>query len=61
MIDLLLERPFLGPAVMRVNRPDLRKMTVAPYIVFFRPTGDELQIVRVLHSSRDIDDELAID
>jgi plasmid stabilization system protein ParE len=36
-------------------------MTVAPYIVFFRPTGEELEIVRVLHPSRDIDDELAID
>jgi toxin ParE1/3/4 len=60
-IDLLLERPFLGPAVLRFNRPGLRKMTVAPYIVFYRTAGEELEVVRVLHSSRDIDDELAVD
>jgi len=59
MIDLLLERPFLGSAVGTVNRPGLRKMTVAPYIVFYRPAGTGLELVRVLHSSRDVDVELA--
>lgn len=58
MVGLLLERPFIGPAVVAVNRPGLRKMTVAPYIIFYRPTRDELEIVRVLHSSRDVEAEL---
>ena len=56
--NLLVSRPFLGPAVSRPNRVGLRKMVVAPYIVFYRVTVEELQIVRVLHSSRDISDEL---
>ena len=59
IVDLLLERPFIGPAVVAVNRPGLRKMTVAPYVIFYRPTGEELDLVRVLHSSRDINQELA--
>jgi toxin ParE1/3/4 len=61
MVDLLLERPFIGPAVVTINRPGLRKMTVAPYIIFYRPRGEQLELVRVLHSSRDIEDELAKD
>jgi plasmid stabilization system protein ParE len=36
-------------------------MTVAPYIIFYRPGGEQLELVRVLHSSRDIEDELAKD
>ena len=57
-IDLLLERPFLGPEVVRPRRPGLRKMTVAPYIIIYRLIDDTLQVVRVLHSSRDLDEEL---
>ena len=60
-IGLLLERPFLGPLVIRPERANLRKMTVAPYIIFYRPASAELEIVRVLHSSRDIEGELASD
>jgi toxin ParE1/3/4 len=55
--DLLLQRPFLGPAVTRPERAGLRKMTAVPYVIFYRVAGDELQLVRVLHSSRDLDDE----
>jgi toxin ParE1/3/4 len=60
-IDRLLERPFLGPLVVTPRRIGLRKMTVSPYIVFYRLAEDELQIVRLLHSSRDLDEELPAD
>jgi toxin ParE1/3/4 len=56
IVDLLLQRPFLGPPVVKPERTGLRKMTVVPYVVFYRVVGDDLQIVRVLHSSRDLDD-----
>jgi plasmid stabilization system protein ParE len=32
-------------------------MTVAPYIIFYRVAEEELQLLRVLHSSRDLDNE----
>ena len=39
-------------------RDDLRKgyrvMPVGAYLIFFRIVGDEVQIMRVLHSARDI-------
>jgi toxin ParE1/3/4 len=57
VVDLLLQRPYLGPPAMRPRRPGLRKMTVAPYIIFYRVAEEELQLLRVLHSSRDLDNE----
>jgi toxin ParE1/3/4 len=33
----------------------LRSVVVARYVVFYRLTSDAVQIVRVLHGSRDID------
>lgn len=39
-------------------REGLRKATSAPCIIFYRVTAEELQVVRVLHSSRDIDDAM---
>lgn len=57
-IDLLLDRPFMGPAVAEPLPAGLRKASTAPYIVFYRIAADELQIVRVIHSSRDIDENL---
>jgi toxin ParE1/3/4 len=60
-IGRLLERLFLGPAVVRPKRIGFRKMTVSPYIVFYRLADDQLQVVRLLHSSRDLDEELPVD
>lgn len=33
----------------------MRKMSVPPYIVFYRLREPRLEMVRILHSSRDID------
>jgi toxin ParE1/3/4 len=57
VLDLLLDRPFLGPSVRKPKRVGLRKMTVVPYIVFYRVVGSDLELLRILHSSRDLDDE----
>ena len=34
--------------------PNLRRLTVGPYLVFYFPLPDGLSFVRVLHSRRDI-------
>lgn len=41
------ERPDLAPR--------LRSFPVARYVLFYRPIDDGVEIVRVLHGSRDID------
>lgn len=35
-------------------RPDLRSVPESGYLIFFRYLGDVLEIVNVLHGSRDI-------
>ena len=57
-LRLLTDRPYLGPPVVRPVRVGLRKHTVAPCVLFYRVTDTELQLVRLLHSSRDIDEIL---
>lgn len=52
---LLAERPYIGSLAPGSDDAELRKMSVPPYIVFYRPRAESLQIARILHSSRDID------
>ena len=35
--------------------PELRSFPVARYVVFYRPQDDGVEVVRVLHSARDIE------
>jgi toxin ParE1/3/4 len=49
----LVEQPMIGEA-----RPDLapgiRHSVVGRYLIFYRLSGDEIEVVRVLHGSRDL-------
>jgi len=33
---------------------NIRHFTVRPYVIFYRPQDDGIELVRVLHSARDI-------
>jgi toxin ParE1/3/4 len=35
--------------------PDLRSLPVGRYVVFYQPQDDGIEVVRVLHSARDIE------
>jgi len=35
-------------------RPNLRAFTADKYVVYFRPKENEIEIIRVLHSARDV-------
>lgn len=52
-LKLLARHPHTGE-----ERPDLganiRAFPVGSYVIFFRPLDDGIQVVRVLHGSRDI-------
>lgn len=41
--------------------PDLRSSCVGSYVVFFRPIADGIQVVRVLHGSRDVEAIFGVD
>jgi toxin ParE1/3/4 len=35
-------------------RPDLRSFVVGNYMIFYKPTNNGIEIVRILHSARDV-------
>lgn len=50
---LLAQDPFIGRSRPELA-PDLRSFPVSRYIVFYAPSAFGVEIVRVLHSARDI-------
>lgn len=53
-LEILAQHPEIGQ-----RRPELgaglRSFTVGSYVLVYRFTADELELVRVIHSARDID------
>lgn len=50
----LARHPFVGQTRPELAA-DLRSFSAENYVIFFRPIIDGVQVVRVLHGSRDID------
>ena len=55
-LDLWATQPLIGRSRNELT-PDLRSMPFGRYVVFFMPLPEGIDIVRVLHSSRDTDSE----
>lgn len=60
-IDVLLDKaqslaedPLIGRSRAEVL-PDVRSLPVKAYMLYYRPIAGGIELVRVLHSSRDID------
>ena len=60
MVDAVLEGSrkhvrFPGMGQNRDDvRPGLRCFVVSPYVVFYRPLEDTIEVLRILHGARDI-------
>jgi toxin ParE1/3/4 len=50
---LFLAHPSMG-ATAEELAPSLRQFRVWNYVVFYRPSADGLEIVRIIHGARDI-------
>ncbi len=50
--QLLAEQPTLGKEC-RELRPGYRRFSVDNYIIFYRLSGSDVEIVRVIHGARD--------
>jgi toxin ParE1/3/4 len=57
-LELWATQPFIW-RLREELAPELRSMPFGRYIVFFMPLPDGIDIVRVLHSSRDTNSEFA--
>jgi toxin ParE1/3/4 len=61
LLDGILERARLHAQLPLMGRPredlapGLRSFVVSPYVVFYRPAGDTIEVIRVLHGARDVD------
>ena len=47
-------QPMMGRARDELS-PGIRSLAIGRYVVFFQPLPDGIDVVRVLHGSRDID------
>lgn len=50
---ILIEHPRAGEARPELGR-DVRRVVEAPYLLFYRVTDDEVEVIRVLHGARRI-------
>jgi len=53
-LQIIAERPTIGRSRDELV-PALRSFPVGRYVVFYRPIEDGIDVVRVLHSARDLD------
>ena len=51
---LLAQQPMIGRDRSDLA-PGLRSVVVDKYLIFYRPTGNGIEVVRVLHGARNID------
>lgn len=52
-LEMLSDHPRAGPLRPEL-RPRLRSYPVGSYIIFYRPTRNGIELVRVLHGARDL-------
>ena len=53
ILEMLAQHPLIGRSREELA-PDLRSFTVGSNIIFYRPLDDGIEVIRVLHSSRDL-------
>lgn len=58
MIDqklmLLSDSPYLGRERFDLS-PELRSFSVKSYVIFYRPLSNGIEVIRVLHGARDLE------
>lgn len=59
-LGLIATQPLMGRARAELAQ-GLRSFPFGRYVIFYAPTADGIDVVRVLHSARDIDEVLGVD
>jgi len=54
ILALLARHPLMGEAVDHLQ-PGLRRHTLGKYLLFYRPLDKGVELIRILHGSRNID------
>jgi toxin ParE1/3/4 len=45
--------PFIGKTLGLDKHPEVRTFAAPPHLIFYRPSAEEIRILRVIHGSRD--------
>jgi toxin ParE1/3/4 len=53
LLTMIAQYPEMGEAVDHLS-PGVRRLTLGNYLLFYRHANDEIELIRVLHSARDI-------
>jgi len=53
LFRVLALQPFLGKSIEELAT-NVRFVPLGSYLIFYRPTKDVIEIVRILHGARDI-------
>jgi len=56
LFRVLASQPLVGKSVEELV-PNLRFVPIENYLIFYRPTKERIEIVRILHGARDINAE----
>jgi len=59
-LRLLATQPRMGRARDELS-PGVRSMPFGRYVIFYEPLDDGIDVVRVLHSARDVDAQFVAD
>ncbi len=52
--DTLATQPEAGELRRGFGIPGCRSFTVGNYVIFYRPAGDQIEVARIVHGSRDM-------
>ncbi len=53
ILILLSHHPLMGEAVDHLS-PEIWRHTLGDYLIFYRPVDEGIELIRILHGSRDI-------
>jgi toxin ParE1/3/4 len=51
---LIADHPDIGEERRGLGVRGCRSMSIGNYLIFFRPTGDGIEVIRIVHGSRDL-------
>ncbi len=55
-LGIIATAPHIGRKVDELA-PNLRSLPIGAYLIFYRPTKDGIELIRILHGARDITPE----
>jgi plasmid stabilization system protein ParE len=53
MFQLFTRFPIIGKSLALERHPNVRTFAVEQHLIFYRPVGGEIRVLRIIHASSD--------